>query len=77
MHIVRTGSTSSMGAGYAIIPNLPVVSEIEGLKELPEDVLVLTIPQIMNVIRSALAFSILIGLAAIWTKAKTTHYYFR
>ena len=29
----------SMGAGYAIIPNLPVVSEIEGLKELPEDVL--------------------------------------
>ena len=36
----------SMGAGYAIIPNLPVVSEIEGLKELPEDVFGLTIPQI-------------------------------
>lgn len=60
----------SMGAGYAIIPNLPVVSEIEGLKELPEVVFGLTIPQIMNVM-SALAFSILIGLAAIWTKAKT------
>lgn len=60
----------SMGAGYAIIPNLPVVSEIEGLKEFPEDVFGLTIPQIMNVM-SALAFSILIGLAAIWTKAKT------
>ena len=60
----------SMGAGYAIIPNLPVVSEIEGLKELPEDVFGLTIPQIMNVM-SALAFSILIGLTAIWTKAKT------
>ena len=60
----------SMGAGYAIIPNLPVVSEIEGLKELPEDVFGMTIPQIMNVM-SALAFSILIGLAAIWTKAKT------
>lgn len=60
----------SMGAGYAIIPNLPVVSEIEGLKELPEDVFGLIIPQIMNVM-SALAFSILIGLAAIWTKAKT------
>lgn len=60
----------SMGVGYAIIPNLPVVSEIEGLKELPEDVFGLTIPQIMNVM-SALAFSILIGLAAIWTKAKT------
>lgn len=63
-------SLLSMGAGYAIIPNLPVVSEIEGLKELPEDVFGLTIPQIMNVM-SALAFSILIGLAAIWTKAKT------
>ena len=60
----------SMGAGYAIIPNRPVVSEIEGLKELPEDVFGLTIPQIMNVM-SALAFSVLIGLAAIWTKAKT------
>ena len=60
----------SMGAGYAIIHNLPVVSEIEGLKELPEDVFGLTIPQIMNVM-SALAFSILIGLAAIWTKSKT------
>ena len=60
----------SMGAGYAIIPTLPVVSEIEGLKELPEDVFGLTSPQIMNVM-SALAFSILIGLAAIWTKAKT------
>ena len=60
----------SMGAGYAIIPNLPAVSEIEGLKELPEDVFGLTIPQIMNVM-SALSFSILIGLAAIWTKAKT------
>ena len=60
----------SMGAGYVIIPNLPVVSETEGLKELPEDVFGLTIPQIMNVM-SALAFSILIGLAAIWTKAKT------
>ena len=60
----------AMGAGYVIIPNLQVVSEIEGLKELPEDVFGLTIPQIMNVM-SALAFSILIGLAAIWTKAKT------
>ena len=42
-----------------LFPNLPVVSEIEGLKELPEDVFGLTIPQIMNVM-SALAFSILI-----------------
>ena len=60
----------SMGAGYAIIPNLPVVSEIEGLKELPEDVFWLTSPQIRNG-KSARAVSILIGLAAIWTKAKT------
>jgi len=40
------------------------------LRELPADVFGLTIPQIMGVM-SALAFSVLIGLAAVWTKAKT------
>lgn len=60
----------SMGAGYAIIPNLSIASSVEGLKELPQDVFGLTIPQIMPVM-SALAFSIMIGLAAVWTKAKT------
>lgn len=59
----------SMGAGYAIIPNLIFGSATE-LKELPADVFGLEIPQIMSVM-SALAFSIFIGLAAVWTKAKT------
>lgn len=61
----------SMTAGYLIIPNMPVVSQAEGLKVLPADIFGLEIPQIMSVM-SALAFSILIGLAAVWTKAKTT-----
>lgn len=58
----------SMAAGYALIPKLSIVSEIEGLKELPEIVFKLDIPQIMSVM-SALVFSILVGLAATWTKA--------
>lgn len=60
----------SMGAGYGIIPRLSIVSEVEGLKELPELVFQLDIPQIMEVM-SALVFSVLIGLAAAWTKART------
>lgn len=60
----------SMGAGYAIIPNLSIASSVEGLKELPEDIFGLEIPQIMSVM-SALAFAVMIGLAAVWTKAKT------
>lgn len=60
----------SMAAGYGLIPHLSIVSEVDGLKELPEIVFQLEIPQIMSVM-SALAFSILIGLAAIWTKADT------
>lgn len=60
----------SMAAGFAIIPNMPFASQAEGLRELPADVFGLEIPQIMGVM-SALAFSVLIGLAAVWTKAKT------
>lgn len=60
----------SMAAGYGLIPHLSIVSEVEGLKELPEMVFQLKIPQIMSVM-SALAFSVLIGLAATWTKAET------
>lgn len=60
----------SMGAGYGIIPRLSIVSEVEGLKELPELVFQLDIPQIMEVM-SALVFSVLIGLAATWTRAGT------
>ena len=59
----------SMTAGYIIIPHLSIVTEVEGLKELPELVFRLDIPQIMPVM-SALIFSLLIGIAATWTKAR-------
>lgn len=61
---------TSMTVGYGLIPHLSIVSEVEGLKELPEVVFQLDIPQIMSVM-SALVFSVLIGLAATWTKAMT------
>lgn len=60
----------SMGAGYGLIPHLSIDANVEGLKELPEIVFQLDIPQIMPVM-SALVFSVMIGLAATWTKAKT------
>ena len=60
----------SMGAGFAIIPSLNIVSTVEGLKEVPEAIFQLDIPAIMSVM-SALVFSVLIGLAATWVKAKT------
>ena len=60
----------SMIAGYILVPHLPIASTMEGLKELPGVAFKLEIPQIMPVM-SALVFSVLIGLAAVWTKAKT------
>ena len=60
----------SMGAGYAIIPHLSIITDPEGLRELPAVAFQLDIPQIMPVM-SALVFSVLIGLAAVWTKAST------
>ena len=58
----------SMAAGYGIIPHLSIVTEVEGLKELPDVVFQLDIPQIMPVM-SALVLSLMLGLAATWTKA--------
>ena len=60
----------SAAAGYAIIPHLSIVSQVEGLKELPEVLFQLEIPAIMNVM-SALALSLMVGLAITWTKSKT------
>lgn len=60
---------ASMAAGYAIIPHLSIVSEVEGLRELPEVVFDLKIPAVMEVM-SALAFSLLLGLGVTWTKSK-------
>lgn len=59
----------AMTAGYILIPHLSIVTNVEGLKELPAIVFQLDIPQIMPVM-SALVFSLLLGLAATWTKAK-------
>lgn len=60
----------SMTAGFAIIPGLSIDPNVEGLRELPEVVFQLQIPPVMEVM-SALVFSVLIGLAATWTKART------
>ena len=59
----------SMGAGYALIPHLSIDNSVEGLRTLPEVVFQLDIPQIMSVM-SALALSILLGLAVTWTKSQ-------
>lgn len=60
----------SMAAGYGIIPHLSIVSEIDGLRELPEVIFQLDIPQIMPVM-SALVLSVMLGLGAAWNKAET------
>lgn len=61
----------STGAGYALIPKLTIATDVEGLRELPAAAFELNIPQIMSVM-SALAFSLLLGLAAVWTKSSLT-----
>ena len=61
----------SMGAGYALIPHLSIDTSVAGLRELPDVVFELNIPQIMPVM-SALVLSILLGLAATWTKSQKT-----
>ena len=58
----------SMAAGYGIIPHLSIATSVDGLRELPEVIFQLDIPQIMPVM-SALVLAILVGLAAVWTKA--------
>ncbi len=58
----------SMLAGYGIIPNLTIVSDPAGLRELPENIFPLEIPQIMPVM-SALVLALMLGVAAVWAKA--------
>ena len=60
----------STAAGYILIPHLSIASDAS-VKALPEDIFALAIPQIMPVM-SALALSLLLGLAAVWTKSMTT-----
>ncbi len=59
----------STAAGYTLIPHLSIVSQVDGLRELPEVMFQLEIPAIMNVM-SALALSLMVGLAITWTKSK-------
>jgi Na+/H+-dicarboxylate symporter len=66
---------SSVGAaafsalsGYLIIPMLSIESTDKALRELPEIIFQLDIPQVMSVM-SALVLAILLGLATTWTKA--------
>ena len=59
----------SMIVGFGLIPYLSIVSEVEGLKELPAVLFELEIPPVMSVM-SALAFSLLVGLGVTWTKSR-------
>ena len=61
----------SMAAGYGLIPHLSIVSEVDGLKELPEIVFQLEIPADYVRDECACIFLFWIGLAATWTKAET------
>ena len=59
----------SAGAGYAIIPHLSITNVVNGLRQAPEAIFQLDIPQIMSVM-SALVISVLLGLAVTMTPAK-------
>lgn len=61
----------AMSTGYLFIPRLTLLSNLNELNKTPDLIFRLDIPQIMGVM-SALVFAILIGLAAIWTKAHVT-----
>ena len=47
----------STAAGYGLIPNLSIVSDVKGLKSLPEVVFQLDIPQIMPVMSALVPVS--------------------
>lgn len=60
----------STAAGYTLIPFLNITPTVDGLKELPKLLFDLKITPVMSVM-SALVLSVLIGLAAAWTKSNT------
>ena len=62
---------AATAAGYSILPFMNIVSEVEGLMDLPEVLFKLSIPQIMPVM-SALFLSVTVGLAAAWNKSEIT-----
>ena len=66
---------SSVGAsffgaavGYQVIPHLDIASDANALKALPENMLKIDIPPVMNVM-TALVLAALIGLATAWVKS--------
>ena len=66
---------SSVGAsffgaavGYQVIPHLDIASDANTLKALPENMLKIDIPPVMNVM-TALVLAALIGIATAWVKS--------
>lgn len=67
---------SSVGAsffgaavGYQVIPYLNIVSDASSLKELPENMLKIDIPPVMNVM-TALVLAVMVGLSVAWVKSE-------
>lgn len=67
---------SSVGAsifgafvGYEVIPHLNIASDVAALKEVPENMLKIDIPPVMNVM-TALVLSAVLGLSAAWVKSE-------
>ena len=60
----------SMCTGFALIPHMDIITETDELRQLPAVAFQLDIPPIMPVM-SALVLSVLMGVAAVWTKAVT------
>ena len=54
--------------GYQVIPHLDIASDANALKALPENMLKIDIPPVMNVM-TALVLAALIGLATAWVKS--------
>ena len=61
----------SMVAGYILIPKLNIITNVEGLKEIPELIFKVEVPPVVSVM-TALVLSIVLGLAVIWTNSKKT-----
>lgn len=66
---------SSIGAsffgalvGYQVIPHLDIMPDANTLKELPENLLKIDIPPVMNVM-TALVLAVMLGLATAWVKS--------
>lgn len=67
---------SSVGAslfatamGSVVIPYLRIPRTVEGLRTIPKVIFTLEIPSLMPVV-TALAFALLVGLSALWVKAR-------